>query len=150
MRIWEAKLTYNLIGLGEEITLDAPEKVVNYLESAFAEDPTVEWFIAILLDRKNRPIGRAVITKGTTSSSLVHPREVFKPAILASASAVIVAHNHPSGDPSPSRADIQITRQLRESAKIMSIDLLDHVIVGSKEADPRGYGYYSFSEGGML
>lgn len=131
MRIWEAKLVYNLLSLGEEVTLDAPDRVASYLESAFSEDPTVEWFIAVLLDRKNRPLGRAIISKGTASSSLVHPREVFKPAILAGASSVVVSHNHPSGDPAPSRADIHVTRQLREAA-------------------PRGIGYYSFNEAGLL
>ncbi len=150
MRIWEAKLVYNLLSLGEETAMDTPDKVAPYLESAYAEDPTVEWFIVIALDRKNRPIGRTVISKGTANSSLVHPREVFKPLILASASAVIVSHNHPSGDPSPSSADIQVTRQLREVARIMNIDLIDHVIVGTREGDPKGFGYYSFSEGGLL
>lgn len=150
MRIWEAKLVYNLLSLGEEVTLDAPDRVASYLESAFNEDPTIEWFITVLLDRKNRPLGRTVITKGTANSSLVHPREVFKPAILAGASAVVVSHNHPSGDPAPSRADIQVTRHLREAAKTLDLDLLDHVIVGTKEADPRGVGYYSFNEAGLL
>jgi DNA repair protein RadC len=82
---------------------------------------------------------------------LVHPREVFKPAILASAASVVVSHNHPSsGDPHPSSADLQVTRQLREAAQVLGIDLLDHVVVGTKEGDPAGKGYYSFREAGLL
>ena len=150
MRIWEAKLVYNLLQLGEDTALDRPDKVAAYLHSAFDEDPTVEWFVTILLDRKNRAIGRHIVSKGTATCSLAHPREVFKAAILGGASGVIVAHNHPSGDPTPSRTDIRTTRALREASKIISIDLLDHVIVGVKEADPAGLGYYSFCEAGVL
>ena len=142
MKIHEATLTYREVRDGPTESLDEPEKVVRYMEGAFAPDPTVEWFQVILLNRKNIPLGRTVVTKGTASSSLVHSREVFKPAILAGASAVIVVHNHPSGDPAPSQADIQVTRMLREAAKVLSIDLLDHVIIGDD--------YYSFNEAGLL
>jgi DNA repair protein RadC len=150
MRVWEAKLSYNLLSLGEEPTLNEAEGVASYLKDAFDEDPTVEWFIAILLNRKNRPIARQIVTKGTATSSLVHPREVYKAAILSGATGIIVAHNHPSGDPAPSRADIQVTRQLREASKIIGIDLLDHVVIGTAEDDPMGRGYYSFNEAGLL
>ena len=87
---------------------------------------------------------------GTATSSLVHPREVFREAIRLSATAVIVAHNHPSGDPAPSPADIQVTRQLREAAQTVKIDLLDHVILGRQSTDPLGLGFYSFSDAGLL
>ena len=80
----------------------------------------------------------------------MHPREVFREAIRLSASAVIVAHNHPSGDPAPSRADIQVTRQLREAAKVIGIDLLDHIVLGRRAADPHGVGFYSFNEAGLI
>jgi DNA repair protein RadC len=80
----------------------------------------------------------------------VHPREVFREAIRAAASAIICAHNHPSGDPAPSAADIRVTRQLREAALTVEIDLLDHVIVGSPVADPAGVGWYSFRSAGLL
>lgn len=102
------------------------------------------------LDRKNHPLGRHLITLGTLTSTLVTPREVFRGAILAGAAALIVAHNHPSGDPAPSAADVQITRTLREAAKVIDIDLLDHVIVGDAKADPRGLGYFSCREAGLL
>ena len=150
MRVWEAKLSYNLLRLGDEPILNEAEGVANYLENAFDEDPTVEWFIVILLNSKKRPIARQVVTKGTATSSLVHPREVYKAAILSGATGIIVAHNHPSGDPAPSRADIQVTRQLREASKIIGIDLLDHVVIGTAEDDPTGRGFYSFNEAGLL
>ena len=89
-------------------------------------------------------------TSGTATGSLVHPREVFREAIRLSATAVIVAHNHPSGDPAPSPADIQVTRQLSEAARTVKIDLLDHVILGRQSTDPLSLGYYSFSNAGLL
>ena len=79
-----------------------------------------------------------------------HPREVFREAIRLSATAVIVAHNHPSGDPAPSCADIKATRQLREAAAVIGIDLLDHIILGQKGKDPQGIGFYSFNEAGLI
>ncbi len=150
MRVYEASLQYNLVQLGDDETLDSAEKVVEYLASAFAVNPTQESFWVILLNRRNRAIGRVMISLGTLTSSFAHPRDVFKPAILGSASAIICAHNHPSGDPSPSAPDLSITRQLREAAKILSIDLIDHVIVGYPESDPLHRGYYSFREAGLL
>lgn len=110
----------------------------------------VEKFWVLCLNRKNRLIRRAEVTSGTATNSLVHPREVFREAIRVGSSAVICAHNHPSGDPAPSAADIQVTRQLREAAKTVCIDLLDHVIVGYPAHDPAGLGYYSFRAAGLL
>jgi DNA repair protein RadC len=80
----------------------------------------------------------------------VSPKEVFRGAIVAGAVAMIVAHNHPSGDPAPSSADSQVTRSLREAARILDIELLDHVIVGDEKADPNRRGFYSFREAGLL
>ena len=110
----------------------------------------VEKFWVLCLDRKNRLIKRVEVTKGTATSCLAHPREVFRSAIQISATAIIAVHNHPSGDPAPSRADIQVTRQLRESAKVIGIDLHDHIIIGHKAHDPQGLGYYSFNEAGLI
>ena len=93
MRVYEASLSFNLVQLGNDNKVDTPAKVVEYLASAFATNPTQEAFWVIMLDRKNRAIGRVMITLGTLTSSLVHPREVFRPAILASAAAIIAAHN---------------------------------------------------------
>ena len=101
-----------------------------------------ENFVVVLLNTKNEVIGTPLISVGTLSASLVHPREVFKPAIRASAASVVLAHNHPSGKVELSREDRDVTRRLVESAKILGIEVLDHVIVGD--------GYYSMKEHGML
>ena len=150
MRVYEAKLVYSLVSLGDEIRLNTPASIADYLRSAFEENPMQEAFYCVYLDRKNHPLGRHLITLGTVDSTLVSPREVFRGAILASASALIVAHNHPSGDPAPSQADIHVTRTLREAAKILQIELLDHVIVGDMKSDPQGRGFFSFREAGHL
>jgi DNA repair protein RadC len=110
----------------------------------------VEKFWVLCLNRRNRLRKRVEITSGTATAALAHPREVFRSAIREAAAAVVCAHNHPSGDPSPSAADIQLTRQLREAAAAVDIPLLDHVIIGRRGADPLGRGYYSFREAGLL
>ena len=102
-----------------------------------------EHFLLVTLDGGSKVIAERVIHIGTLNQSLVHPREVFRPAILDNAAGVIIAHNHPSGSLEPSRADRQITQRLKEVAKLVGIDLLDHLIL-CKE------GYYSFSEEGEL
>ncbi len=126
-----------------------PKGVYEYF-APLAAGLEVEKFWVLCLNRKNRLIKRIEVTSGTASNSLVHPREVYREAIRLSASGIICAHNHPSGDPSPSSADLQITRVLREAAKTVEIDLLDHVIVGRPKSDPTGKGYYSFTDSGIL
>jgi DNA repair protein RadC len=150
MRVYEAKIVYNLLSLGEEVKLDRPENIVRYLQSAYEENPLQESFYAIFLDRKYHPIGRHLVSIGSLTATVAGPREVFRGAILAGAAAIIVSHNHPSGDPAPSIPDLCVTRQLREAAKILDIDLVDHIIVGDKNADPQARGYYSFREAGQL
>ncbi len=110
----------------------------------------VEKFWVLCMDRRNRLRKRVEVSSGTATAALAHPREVFRSAIREAAAAVVCAHNHPSGDPSPSAADIQLTRQLREAAVAVDIPLLDHVIIGRRGADPLGRGYYSFREAGLL
>ncbi len=150
MRVFECKLSYSLVSLGEEIQLNRAEKVADYLRSAFDENPLQEAFYCVYLDRKNHPLGRHLITLGTVDSTLVSCREVFRGAILAGSCGLVVAHNHPSGDPAPSAADLHVTRKLREAAKILEIELLDHVIVGDPKGDPQGRGVYSFREAGLI
>lgn len=133
----------------ERPVFDAPEKVFRYFTPLVA-GLEVEKFWILCLTRKNTLMRVAEITSGTASASLVHPREVFREAIRQGAVTLIAVHNHPSGDPSPSSADIQVTRQLREAAKIISIDLLDHIIVGHAQYDPRKVGFYSFHDAGLL
>lgn len=110
----------------------------------------VEKFWVLCLNRKNRLQKCIEVSSGTATAALAHPREVFRAAIRESAAAVICLHNHPSGDPAPSAADLQVTRQLREAAKAVDIHLLDHVIVGRVSADPAGRGYYSFRDAGLM
>ena len=125
------------------------ELVATYFQSIIA-GLEVEKFWVLCLNRKNRLLKRVEATSGTATNSLVHPREVFREAIREGASAVICVHNHPSGDPTPSAADVQVTRQLRDAAKVVCIDLLDHVIIGKASADPAGNGFYSFRSAGIL
>ena len=151
MRVYEAKLTYEatLFEVGYKALCSA-ELVYEYMKDTLEVHPMQEVFYVILLNRKNRPLGRIAITTGTVSSALAHPREVYRPAIVGGASSIICVHNHPSGDPAPSAPDMHITRILREAAKTVDIELLDHVILGRPECDPQGLGYYSFRNAGIL
>jgi DNA repair protein RadC len=101
-----------------------------------------ENFVVVLLNTKNEVIETSTVSIGTLGASLVHPREVFKPAVRASAASVILVHNHPSGKVEPSQEDREVTRRLGEAADILGIEVLDHVIVGD--------GYFSMKEHGML
>ena len=101
-----------------------------------------ENFVVVLLNTKNEVNEISTVSVGTLSASLVHPREVFKPAIRASAASVILAHNHPSGKVEPSTEDREVTRRLTEAAEILGIEVLDHVIVGDS--------YFSMKEHGVL
>ena len=133
----------------EEEVLNRPELVHAHFKAQIAS-LTVEKFWVLCLNRKNRLLKQVEVTSGTATSSLAHPREVFREAIRHGATAVVCVHNHPSGDPAPSAADVQVTRQLRDAAKAVDIELLDHVIVGRAGADPQGRGYYSFREAGVI
>lgn len=110
----------------------------------------VEKFWTLCLNTRRRLIRCVEVSSGTATASLAHPREVLRDAIRFSASCVAVAHNHPSGDPEPSSADIGITRQLREAARITGIELVDHVVLGRPEVDPTGRGWFSFRMAGLL
>jgi len=134
---------------GEAPVLDRPELIFRHFQPITA-GLEVEKFWVLCLNRKNRLIKRVEITSGIATASLAHPREVFREAIREGAVAIVCAHNHPSGDPQPSAQDMQMTRQLREAAKTVAIDLLDHIIIGRPSADPRGLGYYSFRAAGFL
>jgi DNA repair protein RadC len=133
----------------ESPMLNRPELIAQHM-APYANGLEIEKFWVACLNRKNRLIKLVEVTTGTATSSLAHPREVFRAAIRHGATAVVCIHNHPSGDPGPSAADVQVTRQLREAAKAVDIELLDHVIVGRAGADPQGRGYYSFREAGIL
>ena len=106
---------------------DAAEIAAKHFED-MASDREV--FSVILLDVKNHVIGINVVSIGSLSASVVHPREVFKAAILANAANIILTHNHPSGDPAPSKEDINITARLVQAGRLMDIPVLDHIIIG--------------------
>jgi len=119
--------------LPESPVLDNPDTVANMLREN-CRTYTVEHFQILLLNTRRKLIRLEDISQGTLDTLLVHPREVFRSAILANASAVVLAHNHPSGDPTPSDADIRVTRDLISAGKLLKIDVLDHVIMGAKTA----------------
>ena len=102
-----------------------------------------EQFFVLLLDGRHRLKGRVRISLGTLNASLVHPREVFRQAIRESAAALILVHNHPSGDPAPSREDREVTRRLVEAGRVIGIRVIDHVVVAES-------GYYSFQAEGEI
>lgn len=102
------------------------------LGKRFLEDLDREQVLVCCLDNKNQPVSITIVSTGTLNSSLIHPREVFKTAILSNAAGIILFHNHPSGDPEPSQEDINITTRINEAGKIMGIELLDHIIIGSE------------------
>jgi DNA repair protein RadC len=129
--------------------LNRPEFIADYL-APIAKGLEVEKFWVLCLNRKNRLKKLVEVTSGTATASLVHPREAFRVAIQHGATAIVCAHNHPSGDPSPSSADISVTRRLREAAQAIDIELFDHIILGDKTADPTGQGFYSFRQAGLL
>ena len=123
----------------ESPTLDTPERIAELLREANrAYD--VENFQVVVLNTRRKLIRVDNISQGTLDTILVHPREVFKAAIAANAAAIVLVHNHPSGDPTPSEADIKVTRDLVRAGQLLKIDVLDHVILGKATQDrPRDY-----------
>jgi len=115
-----------------------PQDLYDQFKSLFHND-VKEKFVVFWLNSQNRVIGFEVVTEGTLDSSVVHPREVFRGAIVATCRNIIIAHNHPSGNPEPSNEDISITKKLVESGKIIEINVFDHIIFTNS-------GYTSFVE----
>jgi len=142
-------------GLGQRLTretlsnqkIDSPE-LVNELVGAEMRMLRKESLRVILLDTRYHLIRIQEVSTGSVNESIAHPREIFHPAVASSAYAVIVVHNHPSGDTSPSQADHSLTRRLAEAAELLQIKLLDHIIIGAP-ANGSG-GYFSFKEAGLL
>lgn len=126
----------------EKIHLSCPQDVADFLMPRLRY-AAKEQFVVILLNSKNKVIGTEVVSEGSLSSSVVHPREVYAPAMLHHAAAIMVAHNHPSGDPKPSFEDEEVTRMLSRSGKVLGIPMIDHVIIGDGN-------YYSFLENEAL
>lgn len=109
------------------VKINSPSDVVKVI--GHIRDKKKEHFVALYLDARNQLITTEIISIGTLNSSLVHPREVFSPAIKHNAVSIIVAHNHPSGDPEPSRDDELVTKRLVEAGKILGIDVVDHIVI---------------------
>ena len=138
-KIREGKSPYHRIRVNPVITTAG--RAYDYLQEYHHCDR--EHFVAITLDGSSRVINTHVISIGTLNQNLVHPREVFYPAIKDKAAGIIIAHNHPSGELSPSYADKQVTTRLKDAGKLMGIDIVDHIILTPE-------GFYSFQEEELL
>lgn len=143
MRLREICIRYRK----SEVSLDREERFMNseqvFIAFGNLSLEPVEVFCAIFLDNKNRMLCVQQIARGTLSSCLVHPREVFCAAVQLQSAAIITIHNHPSGDPEPSKEDIQITSRLKETGRILGIQLIDHIIIGDQN-------HFSFADQGLL
>ncbi|AFH65042.1 hypothetical protein B2K_30790 [Paenibacillus mucilaginosus K02] len=118
-------------GLNETVTIRSPQDAANLL----MEDLRYlqkEHFVCLFLNTKNHVIGRETLSMGSLNASIVHPREVFRSAIKRSSASIVCAHNHPSGDPTPSPEDIALTRRLAEAGEIVGIEVLDHLVIGDQ------------------
>jgi DNA repair protein RadC len=149
LQLKQIKAVYEILNVSEDVTsyfttgtrYTAPQQV--YEAFRFLMEETKEMFITLHLDGKNRIICVDLVSVGSLNQSIVHPREVFKTALLSNAAAVLLIHQHPTGDPSPSSEDIAITRRLKEAGEILGLKVLDHIIIGDGE-------YLSFVERGLL
>ena len=118
----------------EATLLDTPERIADLLRES-NRLRTVEHFQVVLLNTRRRLIRVVDLSQGTLDTLLVHPREVFRPAIAANAACIALAHNHPSGDPTPSEADIKVTRDLIRAGQVLRIEVVDHVILGQRSPE---------------
>lgn len=126
---------------------DNPQTAVNYWETLIQKDerynPEVESLFVLMLNIRSKIKGHYLINSGTVDGVVVHPREIFRLAIMTSAKSIILMHNHPSGESNPSESDIRMTRQIIQCGKILGIDVLDHVIVGNNEySSLKELGYF--------
>ena len=131
----------------QAIPLDSPELIHEFFAPAMRHLPQEQVVVAVV-DTRLRHIGTNVVSVGSVSESTAHPREILRPVITRGAHGFILIHNHPSGDPSPSRADEAVTRRLIEAASLMQVHFLDHVIIGRPQ--PGRAPYYSFREAGLV
>jgi len=127
---------------------ETPEQAAEYWRLSIVNHPyfnaEIECFVVLLLNTRRRIKGHQLLSMGTLDTILVHPREVFRGAIVAASAAIIVMHNHPSGDPSPSEADIKVTRDLIRAGQLLKIEVLDHVVMGNpNHCSLRELGYFA-------
>jgi DNA repair protein RadC len=129
------------------LKLDTPSAAVAYwgekVTTAPWHDPEKEMLVAVMLNTRFAALGHAMVSIGTMNECTAHPREIFRPAVAIGAYGILLMHNHPSGDPSPSEADLRLTKRLADVAGILQVSLVDHVIVGAP-------GRFSFKETGFL
>jgi DNA repair protein RadC len=128
--------------------METPEDIQRLLGDAMRQ-LTSESLRVIAVNTKLRVLAVEEVSRGTVNETIAHPRDIFRVALTHQAYAIAVVHNHPSGDPSPSGADIEMTRRMRDAAELLQIVLLDHIILGTA-GDGEGKGYYSFKEAGYL
>lgn len=148
IKLKQIKAVFETLTIKEEVNrhlqpftrYTSPEQVFNTFY--FLRQETKEYFFAIHLDGKNRICCIDEVSVGSLNQSIVHPREVFKTALLSSAAAIILLHNHPTGDPTPSREDLEITRRIKEAGDLLGVKLLDHIIIGDS--------FISFVSQGLL
>ncbi|GFE60600.1 JAB domain-containing protein [Geobacter sp. AOG2] len=146
LKLKQIRAVYETLVIKEEVNsylqpftrYSSPDQV--FATFGFLRQETKEYFFAIHLDGKNRICCVDEVSVGSLNQSIVHPREVFKTALLSSASAIILLHNHPTGDPTPSREDIEITKRLREVGEIIGVRVLDHIIIGDSYKSFVSYG----------
>lgn len=127
---------------------DDPEKAVAYWRANVSTNPyfnpEVECFVILMLNTRKKIKGHALVSTGLADAVFVHPREVFRPAIIASSAAIVMMHNHPSGEATPSEADIRVTRDLIRAGQLLKIDVVDHIIVGNgQHRSLRELGYWT-------
>jgi DNA repair protein RadC len=127
---------------GPKVMMHNPRDAAAYLMPRFGSRP-IEQFGVVLLDVKHRVLRTMVLAAGSSNATVVEPRDVYREAALGGAAAIVAFHNHPSGDPSPSQEDVDLTRRLTAAGSLMGIELLDHIILGDMR-------YWSFSESGQL
>ena len=128
--------------------MEGPDAIADLLREE-CRPYAVEHFFAILLDTRRRLIRKVHLTNGTLDAAIVHPRDVFRHAVAANASAMVLAHNHPSGDPTPSKADITVTRDLVRAGQLLKTEVLDHIILG-RRTDERPRDFVSMKELGYI
>ena len=148
MRSWESWEGYGIRVVREpeisfpKSSVERPADALKILKQGLAWEDR-EIFATVILDARNQVLGINTVSVGTLNASLVHCREVFKPAILMGAASIILAHNHPSGDPTPSPEDVSITRDLVAAGELLGVELLDHLVIGS------GGRFVSLNEKGL-
>lgn len=127
---------------GTAASIHSPQDAADLLMEEMRYEPK-EHFVCLFLNTKNQVIAKETLSVGTLNASLVHPREVYRAAIQRNSASILCAHNHPSGDPTPSPEDLEMTRRLKEAGEIVGIELLDHVIIGDRQ-------YVSLKERGLM